>query len=61
MRRLVRNANPNDSLFFHCTLIFHLRIDHVMYFYSVSGHGGQTKNRDGDEEDCYDEGMHIEL
>lgn len=32
-----------------------------MYFYSVSGHGGQTKDYDGDEEDGYDEGMHVEL
>jgi len=38
MRWLVRDAKPNDSLFFH-----------------FSGHGGQTKDRDGDEEDGYDE------
>ncbi|KAF4591056.1 Ca(2+)-dependent cysteine protease [Pleurotus pulmonarius] len=35
---LVRDAQPNDSLFFH-----------------YSGHGGQTKDLDGDEEDGFDE------
>ncbi|KAK9239944.1 caspase domain-containing protein [Lipomyces kononenkoae] len=38
MQWLVRNAQPNDSLFFH-----------------YSGHGGQTPDLDGDEEDGYDE------
>ncbi|KAF9223655.1 peptidase C14 [Gyrodon lividus] len=38
MQWLVRDARPNDSLFFH-----------------YSGHGGQTKDLDGDEEDGYDE------
>ncbi|EIN07797.1 peptidase C14 [Punctularia strigosozonata HHB-11173 SS5] len=38
MQWLVRDAQPNDSLFFH-----------------YSGHGGQTKDLDGDEEDGYDE------
>jgi len=38
MEWLVRDAHPNDSLFFH-----------------YSGHGGQTKDLDGDEEDGYDE------
>lgn len=38
MQWLVRDARPNDSLFFH-----------------FSGHGGQAKDRDGDEEDGYDE------
>ena len=31
-----------------------------MDFYSDSGHGGQTKDLDGDEEDGYDEGMGLE-
>ena len=57
MRWLVRDAKPNDSLFFHCTLISHLCVHYVIYTYSVSGHGGQTKDHDGDEEDGYDEGM----
>ncbi|PAV16416.1 peptidase C14 [Pyrrhoderma noxium] len=38
MQWLVRDAAPNDSLFFH-----------------YSGHGGQTKDLDGDEADGYDE------
>ncbi|THG96767.1 hypothetical protein EW145_g7720 [Phellinidium pouzarii] len=38
MQWLVRDAQPNDSLFFH-----------------YSGHGGQTKDLDGDEADGYDE------
>ncbi|KAI5361564.1 putative Caspase-like domain superfamily [Septoria linicola] len=38
MHWLVKDARPNDSLFFH-----------------YSGHGGQTKDVDGDEEDGYDE------
>lgn len=38
MHWLVKDAKPNDSLFFH-----------------YSGHGGQTKDHDGDENDGYDE------
>ncbi|KAH8096904.1 caspase domain-containing protein [Cristinia sonorae] len=38
MRWLVKDAKPNDSLFFH-----------------YSGHGGQVKDRDGDELDGWDE------
>lgn len=38
MRWLVRDAQPNDSLFFH-----------------YSGHGGQVKDKDGDEVDGLDE------
>ncbi|KAI9710571.1 MAG: Ca(2+)-dependent cysteine protease [Bogoriella megaspora] len=38
MHWLVKEAQPNDSLFFH-----------------YSGHGGQTRDLDGDEEDGYDE------
>jgi hypothetical protein len=38
MHWLVKDARPNDSLFFH-----------------YSGHGGQTKDLDGDESDGYDE------
>ncbi|TQB76845.1 T-complex protein 1 subunit eta [Monascus purpureus] len=38
MHWLVKDARPNDSLFFH-----------------YSGHGGQTPDEDGDEEDGYDE------
>jgi hypothetical protein len=38
MHWLVKDSQPNDSLFFH-----------------YSGHGGQTADLDGDEEDGYDE------
>ncbi|MCJ1419882.1 Ca(2+)-dependent cysteine protease [Xylographa parallela] len=38
MHWLVKDAKPNDSLFFH-----------------YSGHGGQTPDLDGDEDDGYDE------
>ncbi|KAF1810654.1 hypothetical protein P152DRAFT_460349 [Eremomyces bilateralis CBS 781.70] len=38
MHWLVKDAQPNDSLFFH-----------------YSGHGGQTRDLDGDEEDGHDE------
>ncbi|CCD24979.1 Ca(2+)-dependent cysteine protease MCA1 NDAI_0E01630 [Naumovozyma dairenensis CBS 421] len=38
MQWLVRDAQPNDSLFFH-----------------YSGHGGQTKDLDGDEDDGMDD------
>ncbi|GAA5918649.1 hypothetical protein JCM1841_002292 [Sporobolomyces salmonicolor] len=38
MQWLVKDARPNDALFFH-----------------YSGHGGQTKDLDGDEDDGYDE------
>lgn len=38
MHWLVKDARPNDALFFH-----------------YSGHGGQTKDLDGDEVDGYDE------
>jgi hypothetical protein len=38
MHWLVKDARPNDSLFFH-----------------FSGHGGQTEDLDGDEEDGYDQ------
>jgi len=38
MHWLVKDAKPNDSLFFH-----------------YSGHGGQAKDLDGDENDGYDE------
>lgn len=44
MQWLVKDAQPNDSLFFH-----------------YSGHGGQTKDLDGDEADGYDEGTFVML
>ena len=59
MQWLVRDAAPHDSLFFHCKVIF----TYDMYFFSLflsdSGHGGQTKDLDGDEDDGFDEGCSI--
>ena len=60
MQWLVRGAAPNDSLFFHCKA----SSIYDMYFFSLSsfpdsGHGGQTKDLDGDEGDGYDEGCSI--
>jgi len=57
MQWLVRGASPNDALFFHCKGCFMC----YMYFFSLSifsdsGHGGQTKDLDGDEADGFDEG-----
>jgi hypothetical protein len=58
MQWLVTGAQPNDSLFFHCTFSL------LFSFYQQgikdpldSGHGGQTKDLDGDEADGYDEGV----
>jgi len=53
MHWLVKDAQPNDSLFFHYSgrWIPHrpsARTDFV-------GHGGQTPDLDGDEDDGYDE------
>lgn len=56
MQWLTRDAQPNDSLFFHCKLLIHFV---VLYAYScaVSGHGGQQKESHGesDEVDGFDE------
>ena len=55
MQWLVRGAQPNDSLFFHCES----PIPKYWVTYSKhrvdSGHGGQTKDLDGDEGDGNDE------
>ena len=59
MEWLVRDAQPNDSLFFHCTLSFFSIVCSLVTKRadSDSGHGGQTKDLDGDEADGYDEGI----
>lgn len=59
MHWLVKDAQPNDSLFFHCELTLRDRrsCSYVAYSnMSDSGHGGQVKDRNGDEIDGYDEG-----
>ena len=56
MQWLVMDARPNDSLFFHC-MFGYLKLDRQAFTSCVdSGHGGQTKDTDGDEGDGFDEG-----
>lgn len=55
MHWLVKDAKPNDSLFFHYSgqePVLALKKGLILI---VAGHGGQTKDRDGDEDDGYDE------
>jgi hypothetical protein len=61
MQWLVRGAAPNDSLFFHCTLSLasNLSLLRLLIVIQDSGHGGQTKDLDGDEGDGYDEGQFV--
>ena len=59
MRWLVRDAAPHDSLFFHCKVRLMYDVYFSHYLLSDSGHGGQTKDLDGDEDDGYDEGCSI--
>lgn len=54
MQWLVRDAKPNDSLFFHCMFFTYIYIIGSQFLVD-SGHGGQTKDLDGDEDDGYDE------
>ena len=56
MQWLVRGAAPNDSLFFHCKFLYGLTFGLIIEKNVDSGHGGQTKDLDGDEDDGYDEG-----
>ncbi len=57
MRWLVKDAQPHDSLFFHCNVTKDWSF-HTLSHSSLldSGHGGQTRDKDGDEVDGYDEG-----
>jgi len=59
MQWLVRGSSANDSLFFHCALVRHGHWMSLLIFIQDSGHGGQTKDLDGDEADGYDEGQSI--
>ena len=62
MKWLVRGARSDDSLFLHCMC---LSLDLFLGFFWKemidSGHGGQTKDLDGDEADGWDEGTSISL
>jgi hypothetical protein len=58
MHWLVKDAQPNDSLFFHYsgeTMRLLVILRKKTNVASVTGHGGQTPDLDGDEEDGYDE------
>jgi hypothetical protein len=57
MQWLVADARPNDSLFFHCVFGLLKLVQQAFNYCLDSGHGGQTKDLDGDEEDGYDEGL----
>jgi metacaspase-1 len=59
MRWLVSDAQPDDSLFFHCEFIYSLQSSIrplFPYYDSDSGHGGQVEDPTGEEEDGYNEG-----
>ena len=59
MQWLVMDARPNDSLFFHC-MFDYLKLGQQAATSCVdSGHGGQTKDLDGDEADGFDEGISL--
>jgi metacaspase-1 len=66
MHWLVKDARPNDSLFFHYSGMYIVRTPvpagtfslifaGSSYLSNLIGHGGQTKDLDGDEPDGYDE------
>lgn len=60
MRWLVRSARTHDSLLFHCVSICSVAQNFELmqfWLWKDSGHGGQTKDLDGDEVDGYDEGL----
>lgn len=55
MKELVKDAKPNDYLFFHCAPSEALLIS-VSYNTSDSGHGYRIHDDNGDESDQWDEG-----
>ena len=56
MHWLVKDARPNDSLFFHYSGKLQITcLELETRLTSIKGHGGQTKDLDGDEDDGYDE------
>lgn len=56
MQWLVSDARPNDSLFFHCRFGPLKLVQQALNSCPDSGHGGQTKDLNGDEGDGFDEG-----
>ena len=56
MHWLVKGAEPKDSLFFHYSgNSFKMVCIPVVLAKFYPGHGGQTKDQDGGEDDGYDE------
>lgn len=55
MHWLVKDAQPNDSLFFHYSGTLSKMVKRADRLTYPTGHGGQTKDLDGDEDDGYDE------
>jgi metacaspase-1 len=64
MQWLVEDARPDDALFIHCECSAPLNTlrSHVGFVVD-SGHGGRTRDQDGDEIDGWDEGkaIHIQI
>ena len=59
MKWLVRGARRDDSLFFHCKSSFSGSQRGITDLVLLdSGHGGQTKDLNGDEVDGFDEGAY---
>lgn len=58
MHWLVQGARAHDALFFHCGYFLKGRNlpARTHFELSDSGHGGQTRDLDGDEIDGFDEG-----
>ena len=56
MHWLVDDAKPGDSFFFHCALIFCSPVGHMMYIRLDSGHGCETKDSYGIQEDGFNKG-----
>ena len=55
MKWLVRGARKDDSLFLHCKSLYP-NCSSSLNVVKDSGHGGQTRDLDGDEIDGRDEG-----
>jgi metacaspase-1 len=63
MRWLVEDARPDDALFFHCEWAWctNTYCDLIFSFVIDSGHGGRTRDLNGDEVDGWDEGNAIHI
>jgi hypothetical protein len=59
MRWLVEDACPDDALFIHCEWV-DVQKRHSVKSAADSGHGGQTRDVDGDEVDGWDDGNSIQ-